>query len=68
MRLLTHNMLRCNIRGIEDGYPLVIEAETVEEIPSEFDAEKVRVIVGKMNWSCLMSAVQNLKLPEAEVT
>ena len=45
----------------------MIEAESVEEVPSDFDAEQVRVIVGKLNWGCLMSAIRNLKLPEVEV-
>ena len=25
MRLLTHNMLQCNIKGVKNGYPLGIE-------------------------------------------
>lgn len=38
MRLITHNMLQCNIRGVSNGFPLLIEADAVEEIESEFDA------------------------------
>lgn len=38
MRLITHNMLRCNVRGVEGGYPLKVEAEKYEVIPSDFDA------------------------------
>jgi hypothetical protein len=29
-------MLKCNIRGIENGYPLILEALRIEEIPSEY--------------------------------
>jgi hypothetical protein len=36
MRLITHNMLKCNIKGVESGYPLQIEVENIEEIPCEF--------------------------------
>jgi multifunctional methyltransferase subunit TRM112 len=30
MKLLTHNMLQCHIKGVQNGYPLKIEAEKVE--------------------------------------
>ena len=30
MRLITHNMLKCNIRGVIEGYPLIIEHETIQ--------------------------------------
>ena len=41
MRLITHNMLKCNIRGVENGYPLKIEAEEVEVI-EEQGGEEIR--------------------------
>lgn len=39
MRLVTHNLLRCNIRGLteEQGYPLRIQADKVETIPAPFN-------------------------------
>jgi len=37
MRLITHNMLKCNIRGITNGYPLRIIPEKVEDIPTQYD-------------------------------
>lgn len=38
MRLITHNLLRCNIRGLtaEQGYPLKIEAVKTEVVPAQF--------------------------------
>lgn len=40
MRLITHNLLRCNIRGLteDQGYPLKIEVEKVEIIDAEYNA------------------------------
>jgi hypothetical protein len=29
MKLLTHNMLQCHIKGVQNGYPLKVEAEKV---------------------------------------
>lgn len=37
MRIITHNMLKCNVRGVENGYPLIIEAETTEVVECEFN-------------------------------
>jgi multifunctional methyltransferase subunit TRM112 len=37
MRIITHNMLKCNVRGVESGYPLIIEPEKVEIIPCDFN-------------------------------
>lgn len=37
MRLITHNMLKSNIKGIEEGYPLKIVSESTEIIESEYN-------------------------------
>lgn len=38
MRLITHNLLRCNVRGLkaDEGYPLKIEAEKTEVIATPY--------------------------------
>ena len=38
MRLVTHNMLKCNVKGVENGYPLRIEVEKSEIIPCDYDS------------------------------
>ena len=67
MRLITHNMLKCNIRGVENGYPLRIEASSVEEIPSEFDPDMARAMAGKINFRALISAATDLAIPDVEL-
>ena len=37
MKLLTHNMLACHIKGVKNGYPFEIEAEQIEEKEADFD-------------------------------
>jgi hypothetical protein len=37
MKLLTHNFLACNVKGVKNGYPLIIEAEKIEV--REFDMD-----------------------------
>lgn len=38
MRLITHNMLKSNIKGVVNGFPLRIEADKVEVKETEFNA------------------------------
>jgi multifunctional methyltransferase subunit TRM112 len=64
MRLITHNMLRCNAKGVENGYPLMIEAERVEVIAHEYDAEVVAGLLRKVNFAALKGAAANLSLSE----
>jgi len=40
MRIITHNMLKCNIRGIINGYPLLIEANDIEIITCDYNEGK----------------------------
>lgn len=37
MKLVTHNFLACNIKGVKNGYPLKIEAGSVETRDADFD-------------------------------
>lgn len=37
MKLITHNMLKCNIKSVENGYPLKIEPTTTVIIETNFD-------------------------------
>ena len=64
MRLVTHNMLRCNAKGVENGYPLLIEATGVAVVESEFDAAAVSSLLGKLNFGALKSAAENLSMSE----
>jgi multifunctional methyltransferase subunit TRM112 len=62
MRLITHNMLQCNAKGVTNGYPLKIESTNTEVIESEFDEEVTRAMLAKIDWECLKSAAQDLSL------
>lgn len=53
MRLLTHNMLTCNIRGVTNGYPLKLEASTTEIRETDFNPEFLRRIFSKIEWKAL---------------
>lgn len=63
MRLITHNMLQCNAKGVTNGYPLKIECGNMEVIESEFSADVTRAMLAKIDWECLKSAATDLSLP-----
>ena len=54
-------MLKCNIKGVENGYPLRIEAASVEETEADYDANLVRRMLSKINLAALQSALSDLK-------
>lgn len=60
MRLLTHNMLACNIKGVTNGFPFKIEAVTVEEREAEFNPDFLRHIVSKLQWGALLEGAAAL--------
>ena len=37
MKLLTHNMLECHIKGVTNKYPFKVEAEQVENCECDFN-------------------------------
>lgn len=67
MRLITHNLLKCNARGLEpsQGYPLRIDAERTEIIPAEYNEELVKNVIGKIDFPALRSAAANLSIGDA---
>ncbi|KAL1344619.1 hypothetical protein HN51_018491 [Arachis hypogaea] len=67
MRLLTHNMLSSNIKGVEKGFPLRIEAEKVVEKPVEMNADFLRKMFEKVEWKAFLEASRSMgyaQLPE----
>uniref|UniRef100_A0A7S1TWS9 Multifunctional methyltransferase subunit TRM112-like protein n=1 Tax=Phaeomonas parva TaxID=124430 RepID=A0A7S1TWS9_9STRA len=64
MRLITHNMLKSSVRGVEDGYPLAIEAEEVETEETEFNQEFIEAMVGKLEWGAFVAAATTLGVAE----
>ncbi|OWM79947.1 multifunctional methyltransferase subunit TRM112 homolog A [Punica granatum] len=68
MRLLTHNMLSCNIKGVTNGFPLIIEAEKVLEKPVDLNPDFLRNMFHKVEWKALVDAAKSLgysELPES---
>lgn len=65
MKLLTHNLLRCNLKGVKKGYPLRIEATQVEVKETEFNPEFVQNMLERLDWDCLRAAAAQLGKKES---
>ncbi|KAL5551553.1 hypothetical protein UlMin_001729 [Ulmus minor] len=67
MRLITHNMLSSNIKGVTNGFPLRIEVEKVVEKPVEFNADFLKNMFSKIDWKAFVDASRTMgyaELPE----
>ncbi|KAH6759254.1 hypothetical protein C2S52_000387 [Perilla frutescens var. hirtella] len=64
MRLLTHNMLSSNIKGVANGFPLRIEAEKVVEKEVELNTDFLRNMFAKIEWKALVEASKTLGYAE----
>lgn len=64
MRLLTHNMLSSNIKGVNNGFPLRIEAEKVVEKEVELNIDFLRNMFAKIEWKALVEASRTLGYAE----
>lgn len=60
MKLLTHNMLQCHIKGVQNGYPFGIEAETVENVEADYDPEFLRHIFPRIQWPALVQGAASM--------
>ena len=59
MRLITHNMLKSTIKGVE-GYPLAIEAEETRVQETEFSADFIYNMLARLDWPVFRSAAAGL--------
>lgn len=64
MRLLTHNMLSSNVRGVSNGYPLTLEVVKWSTKEVELNADFLRGILPKLDWPALVAATRAVGLPE----
>lgn len=62
MRILTHNMLMCNVKKCSmQGYPLKIVPQNVETVESDFNPEFMQHMLPKLNWEGILSAANDVR-------
>ncbi|CAI9116308.1 OLC1v1017421C1 [Oldenlandia corymbosa var. corymbosa] len=67
MRLLTHNMLASNIKGVANGFPLKIEVGQVVEKHVDLNPEFLKNMFAKLDYKVLVEASKTMgyaDLPE----
>lgn len=63
---MTHNFLRSNVKGTENGYPLIIEVVTILEESSSsssssaIDKDLLLGLLPKINYPALLSAIRQV--------
>ena len=62
MKLLTHNMLMSHVKGVKNGYPLVLLAKQVVVKAVEFNAEFVTRMLTRMDWGVLRATAQSVRI------
>eukprot|EP00640_Fibrocapsa_japonica_P006131 CAMPEP_0113945636 /NCGR_PEP_ID=MMETSP1339-20121228/48841_1 /TAXON_ID=94617 /ORGANISM="Fibrocapsa japonica" /LENGTH=118 /DNA_ID=CAMNT_0000951311 /DNA_START=26 /DNA_END=382 /DNA_ORIENTATION=- /assembly_acc=CAM_ASM_000762 len=55
-------MLKSNIKGVENGFPLTIEASQIYEEEAEFNADFMQQLIPKLEWAAVRAAVGQLGL------
>ncbi|KAJ4701335.1 Multifunctional methyltransferase subunit trm112-like protein [Melia azedarach] len=64
MRLLTHNMLSSNIKGVTNGFPLRIEVEKAIEKQVDFNPDFLKNMFPKIDWKALLDASRTMGYAE----
>lgn len=61
MRILTHNLLMCNVKGcISGNFPLIIRAKQLENVASPFNANFVKNMLPKLDWPALVKGAADV--------
>jgi hypothetical protein len=63
MRLLSHNLLMCNVKNCnKNNYPLKIVVDKSQIIEKEFNKEFVLRLIPKIDWSALYKTVVSVRI------
>lgn len=67
MRLLTHNLLMCNLKSCAGhNFPLILQANEIAEESAEFNQNLTLKMLGKIDWAVFQQTAETLghTLPE----
>lgn len=56
MKLLTHNILKSNVKGVKVGYPLMLRATKVDTLSVPYSAEFARNMLPRIEYAVLRAA------------
>ena len=58
MKLLTHNLMQSHVKGVKNGYPLLLQVSEKKINEIEFNPDFVTRMLTKIDWSVLKNAAQ----------
>lgn len=58
MKLITHNMLQSNVKGVQKGYPLGIRATKLNVLDVPFNKEFVKSMLLRLDYAVLRMAAR----------
>ena len=62
MKLLTHNLLKCNVKGcLSDNFPLRVVATAVADSAVDFNGPLIVRMLEKLDWGAFRNAVHELE-------
>eukprot|EP00931_Biecheleriopsis_adriatica_P111156 TRINITY_DN85501_c0_g1_i1.p1 TRINITY_DN85501_c0_g1~~TRINITY_DN85501_c0_g1_i1.p1 ORF type:complete len:157 (-),score=40.52 TRINITY_DN85501_c0_g1_i1:51-461(-) len=61
MRLLTHNLLQCNKKGVKNGFPLAIHAVAMKYEESPYDKDFTNAMIPKLQYDALLKALGEVR-------
>ncbi|KAJ0241512.1 Multifunctional methyltransferase subunit TRM112 A [Hirschfeldia incana] len=64
MRLIVHNMLTCNVKGVVNKFPLKIVAEKVVKKEVDFNLDFLWHMLAKIEWKALVDGARSLGYSE----
>ncbi|KAL5705246.1 hypothetical protein ACHQM5_023576 [Ranunculus cassubicifolius] len=64
MRLLTHNMLSSNIKGVTNGFPLTLQVTKFVEKEVDFNPNFLKNMFTKIEWKPLVTAAKSMNYTE----
>lgn len=56
MKLLTHNILKSNVKGVKVGYPLMLRASKIETLSVPYSPEFVKNMLPRIEYAVLKAA------------
>jgi multifunctional methyltransferase subunit TRM112 len=60
MKLLTHNMLASNVKGIHKRYPLGLRVSEVETEENEYNEDFIKKMLKRIDYSALHTAAADV--------
>ncbi len=58
MRLISHNLLQCNVKGCDkNNFPLIIYVQNSKIIECEYKRDSITKLIPKLDWNALAKTV-----------